>query len=98
MSTEYGERVLGSVAAFSSVSALEGEPTPLAVAGAEAVVTLEFLEGSVSSSSPIPQSEREGRGSGDVREASFLARAGLASPTMGIRARWGGLCRAVSPT
>lgn len=61
-------------------------------------MTLEFLEGSVSSSSRIPQSEREERGNGDVEEVSFLARAGLASPTMGIKAPWGGLCWAVSPT
>lgn len=61
-------------------------------------MTLEFLEGSISSSSHIRQSGRKGRGSRDVGEASFLAGAGLASPTMGIRAPWGGLCQAVSPT
>ena len=41
----------------------KGSPHWLHVAGTEAMVTLEFLEGSISSSSPIPQSGRKGRGS-----------------------------------
>lgn len=58
---------------------------------------LEVLEGSVFQLFPHPTIRKERRGQPRRGSGVFPARAGLASPTMGIRAPWGGLCRAASP-
>ena len=58
---------------------------------------LEVLEGSVFQLFPHPTIRKERRGQPRHGSGVFPARAGLASPTMGIRAPWGGLCRAASP-